>query len=108
MMDEWIQTLDISITSAMPIDVKHKLNAALDHLKGVDSWFWEDERLEVFFNPYEIPEGTIKTELLHNELDHWINEEPRTKGWKGFLKRMAKSNKKKYGDIRLDCSNLND
>lgn len=107
-MEEWIQTLNIPVESSFPIELRNKLNTSMNHFTGIDSWHWEDDNLEVFFNPYEVSENTILENLKMKGLKLLEKKGSSKKGWKKFLSKMEKSNKKNFGNKRLDCCDLND
>lgn len=82
-MEEWIQTLDIPHEDVISKVVLNQITAELQKHDGVDSWVFEEDRIEIFFNPY-----------VENE--------------KNLLSALEKSNKKNFGNKKLDCCELND
>jgi len=84
---------------------KEELESILSHLQGVESLRFEKDRVHISFYTQLISLQAIKAEIEK------VGMAPESKKPKGFfaryLDRMIESNRKSFGNGRLDCCDLN-
>jgi hypothetical protein len=82
-----------------------ELESILSSLQGVESLRFDKDRIHISFYPQLISLQTIKTEI---EKAGMAPEPKRRKGFFArYLDRMIESNRKSFGNGRLDCCDLN-
>jgi len=96
---------EVPIRAEVPDRKDTKLESVLSNLQGVESLRFEKDRVHISFYPQLISLQTIKAEIEKAGMA------PEPKPSKGFfaryLDRMIESNRKSFGDGRLDCCDLN-
>ncbi len=98
-------TEEIPIRADSPGKRDEELESILLNLQGVESLRFEKDRIHISFYPQLISLQAIKAEIEK------IGMAPESKRSKGFfaryLDRMIESNRKSFGNGRLDCCDLN-
>ena len=96
---------EIPIRAEGPERRDKELESVLSNLQGVESLRFEKDRIHISFYPQLISLQTIKAEI---EKAGMAPQPKRSKSFIArYLDRMIESNRKSFGNGRLDCCDLN-
>lgn len=105
-MDDYLKILRFDLAKKLNKEMQYIISGTLKKLDGVSILKMSSNFLVIEYNPHIISKSKIKQSIIEIGFDEKLN--PNQLGFfKGWIQKLADSNKKNLSNQKMDCCNLN-